>query len=309
MSGSSKGIVVYDRAGIKRVISREKYRDSVLPLAFSDHWNDADGLYGVLLYSLQDGFFAESLSAAEHLCEIDPSLRAAMAYANALLKCERPADAERFIDAALSRYGDDATLLTHLASAYAYQGRDEAVEPILWRALRADPNDEHALKWLEVLRRERGGDAASRAVVSEIASLPGSWLAQLFMARWLLAERKFDDAAALYDLAIERAGKPVPADLLMQMSGDLGNAGRSAEAIARVEPLYDVAVHGPMRGGFSTGYNLMQSHVDVGDFDGADRIIQSMYALKRPDWRETLDLHFASLVEARKRSGEDQSAG
>ncbi len=41
---------------------------------------------------------------------------------------------------------------------------------------------------------------------------------------------------ALYDEALAKVKTPVPADMLMQMSGDLGNNGYLQEAIQLVEP-------------------------------------------------------------------------
>src|SRR2546422_10217541 len=63
------------------------------------------------------------------------------------------------------------------------------------------------------------------------STLPGSWRAQLWLARSALQSRQLDQALALYRESLSRAGKPAPANLLQQMSGDLGNAGHLPELL------------------------------------------------------------------------------
>lgn len=299
------GIIVFDKGGRKRVIPRETYRASVLPQNLRAHWNDPEVLYQMLVYALNDGFFAEALPGAERLCAIDRSARAATLYAVSLMKCSRLEEAEHTLVAAIERFGADDSLLTNLAKIYAERGEHAKAEATLWRSLEIDPNEENSFKWYEVIYRERGGETASRAALERIAALPGSWKAQLFQARAALTAGDYATADALYATALVRCGKPCPAMLLVQIGGDLGNAGRLAEAVALVEPLYDVAWHSRSPGGFTIGLNLMRGFVGLGRLDDAERILKSMYSLERPDWREPLDRCFEDLVAERKeqRSG------
>ena len=69
--------------------------------------------------------------------------------------------------------------------------------------------------------------------------------------------------------ALGRAERPVPTDLLMQMSGDLGNNGYRAEIIRLVEPYFDPAFHG-----LQVGNNLIKANYDLGQLDTARRILR-----------------------------------
>ena len=107
-------------------------------------------------------------------------------------------------------------------------------------------------------------------------------------------ERQLERALALYRESLSRVTQPVPADVLMQISGDLGNAGHLLELLAVVEPLFDPSFHG-----LQVGNNLMKAHFDLGEIEAARRILDRLYGLKRPDWRETLSFWELELAKAR----------
>ena len=88
--------------------------------------------------------------------------------------------------------------------------------------------------------------------------------------------------------------KPVPPDVLMQISGDLGNAGHLPELLDIAEPHFDPAFHG-----VQVGNNLIKAHSDLGQFEAARRILDQLYGLKRPDWRETLSFWELELAKTR----------
>ena len=49
----------------------------------------------------------------------------------------------------------------------------------------------------------------------------------------------------------------------------------------------------------TVGNNLIKAHLDLGRLDAARRILDALYALKRPDWRETLGFWDKELAKAR----------
>src|SRR5262249_7566733 len=98
----------------------------------------------------------------------------------------------------------------------------------------------------------------------------------------------------LYREALSRAGKPVPAPLLLQMSGDLGSAGHLPEILQLVEPHFVPAEHGLM-----VANNLVKANLDLGRHDVARRIVDQLYAFKRPDWRQNLAFWDAEIAKAR----------
>ena len=97
--------------------------------------------------------------------------------------------------------------------------------------------------------------------------------------------------------ALARAGTPAPADLLMSISGDLGNAGQLAELLALVEPRFEASVHGLM-----VGNNLITAHLDLGQASQAGVILRRLIAQNRPDWREHLAFWDKEITAARSRA-------
>jgi hypothetical protein len=79
----------------------------------------------------------------------------------------------------------------------------------------------------------------------------------------------------------------------MQISGDLGKAGHLRELVDLVTPRFDAPVHG-----LWVGNNLIKANLDLGRLDEARRIVEQLYALQRPDWRQHLEFWTAEIAKA-----------
>src|SRR5690606_11000925 len=97
-----------------------------------------------------------------------------------------------------------------------------------------------------------------------------------------------------YRTAIDRAGPDIPADILMQISGGLGKAGHLKELLALVEPAFNPSQHG-----LPVGNNLIKANLEVGQIDRAREILEALYGLQRPDWREPLSYWDTQIAETR----------
>lgn len=288
-------IRAFDAYGREIHISRQQWRDNILLGNVKKHWNDADKLAGLIIQALQDKFHTEMLGPAERLLQLEANAeRSSVLLAIVYLKVGRLDDSERVLRGYMSRNGETGTVLTNLAKVFAERGDDVQTMATLWHALELDPNQDNGLGWFEVLHREKGGDQASLEALSQIAKLPGSWRAQLWLARSDLRAQRLDQALSLYRQSLACAGKPAPVDLLMQMSGDLGNAGYLAEILALAEPEFTPALHGLL-----VGNNLIKANLDLGRIEDAHGIVEKLYALKRPDWRENLSYWDTEISKAR----------
>ncbi len=288
-------IKAFDKFGRELLISRRDWIDGVLLGQLKKEWNNPDALAGILIQSFSDGFFTEVEEAAKHLRTIDPDpSRGASLLGIVYLQTARPAEAERVFSTYLKQHGEDGVVLTNLAKAQAALGRHEESEQTLWRALELDPNQDNGLGWYEVIHRERGGSAAGVEALKRIARIPGSWRARLWLARAALESRNLDAALALYQESLGMAGTPVPTDLLMQMSGDLGNHGHLPEILNLAGPRFDVETHG-----IAVGNNLIKASIDTGHLDSARSIIRKLEACQRPDWRDTLGYWESELLKAK----------
>lgn len=202
--------------------------------------------------------------------------------------------AERVLRTYLSNNGDDPYALLNLAKVYSQEGRKADADSTLWHALEIDPNLDNALMWYGAIEREKGGEAAMAGAWQKVAEIPKSWLARLYLAREALSKSDSDTAFAYYREALSNAGSPIPADLLMCMTGDLGKQGLLRDAIALVQPLYLPSEHG-----LAVGNNLIKAHFDLGELDEAQQLLDQLYSLQRPDYRKGLDYWSNEISNAR----------
>jgi tetratricopeptide (TPR) repeat protein len=288
-------IRVYDKYGRQLFVTKETWRTDVLPGTIRSNWDNPGQLYNIIIGTLNDGFRADILNAAKHLYEVDPErLRATNLWGIVLMEEGRLDEAEAVFGKYTRQFGESGVILTNLAKVFAKRGDAAKAESTLWHALELDPNQSNGLGWYHALNRERGGDAAGIEAWRRVAALPGSWRAQLWLARQALAAKHADEALSLYRSCLARLTDPVPADFLKQMSGDLGNVGLLAELLGLSEPRFDAAIHG-----LDAGNNLIKANLDLGRIDAAKRILDQLYALKRPDWQHHLGFWDTEIAKKR----------
>ncbi len=129
------------------------------------------------------------------------------------------------------------------------------------------------------------GEPASSAVLSRLVA-----------AREQLDLQNVPGALAIYEEVLATAGER--ADVLVTISGDLGETGHVREIIDLIAPRYDGTRHGP-----ATGLNLLQAYLHEHDADAAQHVLDILFALKRPDLEERLhgfSNAIAELMQAEK---------
>jgi tetratricopeptide (TPR) repeat protein len=291
----AEAIQMHDAYGREISLPREEWREKILRPHLERHRDAPAELVPVLVQALRDGFATEVLPFVEHLAQIDPTPeRGQVLLAATLLELQRPADAELVLRGLIARRGESPLALVNLARArQVLAGPDEA-RPLYWRALELDPNLEDALASYVALEQTGQPASAALAAHGRVAALPDAWRARLWIARQHLEQRQLAPALKLYDEALERAPRPVPADLLQQMSGDLGNHAHLPELLQLTAPYYDVSLHG-----LPTGSNLLKAYHDLGQLEAARRLLDQLYAKQRPDWKNRLASWDAELTKAR----------
>lgn len=285
-------IRVFDAYGRELFVKREQWRDILLD-TLKKHRDNSDRLYEGLA-GLRDGFVADLLPYAQRLFALEPcTARAAIVLGIVYLETKRLDQAQRVLERFTVERGDDGIVLANLAKVYSAQGKLEKSRETLWHALEIDPNQDNGLAWYVALERERGGEAAATSAWEQVSKISGSWRASLWLARAALERKDLAEALRLYNEALSAIAVPLPSDLLMQISGDLGRAGRLAELIELVEPRFDVAAHG-----LPVGNNLIKAHLDLGQLEAAKRVLEELYAQKRPDWQRALTSWDTKIAEA-----------
>ncbi len=288
-------IQVFDAYGREMLITKEAWRTSVLPGSIKSNWNNPDQLYGIILGSLKDGFRSDIIAATEQLYKIDTQPeRGTCVWGIVLMEEGRLDESEKVLRDFIAKHGENGTVLTNLAKIYSQRKDEKKSEETLWHALEVDPNQDNGLGWYWIIHKERNGEAAGLEALRRIAVLPGSWRAQLWIARDALHTRRQEQALTIYQECLARVAKPVPTDFLAQMSGDLGNTGHLPELLRLTEPHFDVKTHG-----LQVGNNLIKAHLELAQFDAARRIVDQLYALKRLDWQKTLSFWDTEIAKAR----------
>ncbi|MGC3988943.1 MAG: tetratricopeptide repeat protein [Chthoniobacteraceae bacterium] len=293
--GAPATIKTFDSWGRMHEVPREEWRKNVLLPNLRNVWTNPDSLAAMISDALNNGFISDCLEPARQLHQIDTiPQRGAVFLAVILLQLQQLDEAGQILTEAISQHGEDAILLTNLAKVQAAKGDLSQVAKTRWHALELNPNLDHALLWFASDLHELGGDTAAAQGLRKVAALPGSWRAQLWLAGLALREKKLDEALDLHRESLANAGRPVPGDLLQQMSGDLGNAGHLVPLLQMVEPNYQPEAHG-----LPVGNNLIKANFDLGQLDAAEEIMKGLYALQRPDWKPQLNYWETEIAKAR----------
>ena len=287
---------VYDQYGQEVFLTRQQWRDEILPGSLQANWNAPDELYAILLNAMNDGMFAEIEPAAARLHAIDDNpIRGACVYGIVLLQLGKIDDAERVLNDYTTRFGEEGAVLTNLAKVYAARNEPERAEATLWRAIELDPNLENGIGWYLATEFERGGEEARLRAMDRVAALPNSWRVRLWLAKVALGNNDLPRALTLYREGLASFPGPVPTEFLYPMSGDLGMSGHLRELIDMTGPLFLPEIHGLM-----VGNNLIKAHVDLGELEPAAAIVNRLFAQKRPDWRETLGFWENTIARLRQ---------
>lgn len=246
-------ITAYDSYGREIKITRAEWREKVFLPNLKQHWGDADELYNLIVSGLNDGFATDLMPAAERLVEIDANPERSHVVNGIVLMHNAQLDAaEATLRAGMAKVGVSGIILTNLAKVFAERGDQSVAEATLWQAVEADPNQENGVMWWLSIQQERGGEAAYLAALHTVAALPGSWRAQLWMARHYLQQQNVEQARVLYEEV--SAGGQFDRSALQMISGDLGNNGHIPLIVELVGPAYDEHKHDS-----TAGLNLLRA--------------------------------------------------
>jgi tetratricopeptide (TPR) repeat protein len=285
-------IQLFDLSGTPLYLTKEEWRTKVLPGMLSANRDNPDELYKIIVGTLQDGLPGDIAEAAERLYQIDPDRsRAVCAWASVLAGMKRINEAEQILRRHIEQHGEEGYVVTNLAKVYAARNENDLAAATLWRALELDPNQEAAIGWFAALANERDGKNAMVEAWERISALPGSWRAQLWLARTALESHNTPGALAFYRESLARIHEKVPADFLQQMSGDLGRHGLLAELLELTEWCFIPEVHG-----LQVGNNLIKANIELGHIERARQILNQLRMQPRPDWKPQLS-HWQTEIE------------
>ena len=293
LPGKPEMITVYDKFGREMLISRQQWREKVLPGSLTQHENNPEALYSTIFMALNDGFAEDILEATKRLMAIDPiPERSHTVRAIALMKTGDLDGAEATLSAFIEQHGATGSVLTNLAKIYAERGDPKRSEATLWEGLKLDPNQDNGLLWWAVIHRERDGEAGYLEAMRQAAHLDGSWRPQLWLARHCLEQKDLAGAKQYYDRILATAADQP--GVLMMVSGNLGKNGYVEAALELVAPRYDPEKHDP-----ATGFNILQGYVETKNHVDGEKLLHRIASLDRPElipWKQHL-MHYSAEFE------------
>jgi tetratricopeptide (TPR) repeat protein len=287
-------IRAFDNFGREVLIPREEWRTNFLTKGFEEAGEDPDKLAFLVMKGVEDGFESDVLEHAKHLRDIDTNKERGWTILGIAYMANNDLDnANKVFSDYVDQFGESSSILANLAKVCARRGETTVAAEMLWHAVELDPNQEGAFRWYVSSAREKSVEAAVEAV-NRIAALPNSWRARTWQAHQALEEKDPEKALALYEEAFKMTGDPIPADILQQVSGDLGSHGYVPEILRVVAPHYQPAVHGLL-----VGSNIIRAHFDLGQLDAAKSLVELLFSMKRPDWQAGLSFWDAQIAGAR----------
>ncbi|MFT3828907.1 MAG: hypothetical protein QM691_04285 [Opitutaceae bacterium] len=284
-----------DEQGRQVMVTRPEWRERVLLPHLEKVRENPDDLAGTILHSLQNGFLTDMVEPAEQLARIDPNAeRGAVILSVVYRELERFEAAETVLQQHVAKHGENANVVFHMGLVQGARSRQAEAEQAFWRALELDPNHRDACGALLASQHQIGGDAAVQETLARMGQLPGNWRARMWHARAALDRDDVPEAVRLYREAIELTGKPVPTDLLLQMTGDLGGTGHPDVMLQEAAPLFEVETHG-----LTGAHNLFRACLVTGQLQAARALLDMLFGEQRLEWRQHLGQWESEFAQVR----------
>ncbi|RXK54361.1 hypothetical protein ESB00_00230 [Oleiharenicola lentus] len=119
------------------------------------------------------------------------------------------------------------------------------------------------------------------ATPADKPAIAGNVIPRMAEARAKLEAKDLPAAVAIYQEVLASAGaRP---DVLVALSGELGQRGHVRELIELVAPHYDAQRHGP-----ATGINLLQAYLALRLIEPAQHLLDILFSLGKPELEERL---------------------
>jgi tetratricopeptide (TPR) repeat protein len=298
LSSKNDQITVYDAYGRELHITRSEWREKLFLPNMKLKWDNATELYNLIIAGLNDDLAADLVQAADRLVEIDTnSERSHVVQGIVRMKNGQLDLAEASLRSGMAKVGETGTLLTNLAKVFAERGEQEKADDMLWRAVQADPNQDNGMLWWAAIQRDRKGEDGYVEALRTVSALPGSWRAQLWLARHHLERHEVEAARALYAEVL--AGRKFDGSALTMISGDLGNNSQIPLIVELTASVYDEHKHDPM-----AGMNLLRAYQQLGKLDEGEALLTRLYALGIAAIKQHLDRFAQAFQEMRKQAAQ-----
>lgn len=286
----SRLVDVVDAYGRSFQIPLEQWRTDVLKPNLKAKWNEAEGLYSLIISALRDDLAPDVDEASARLMDIDPVVeRSFVTRSIVQLRLGRTEDAGATLRQAILKVGETGVLLTNQAKVISADGNHALAMSTLDRSLELDPNQDNGLNWRVAEITEASGADAARVFLTDLAQRPDAWRPQLLLGQLAIKAGQHEDGLRWFDQALSQA--PHGVDVMLVVSGELGRQGLLNDLVQRVAPLYD-----ERSDDIRVGYNLLQAYADLGDAPTGASLLERLFALGQPAFAKHLQ-HYAKTFD------------
>jgi len=254
--------------------------EKLLPSMLAEAWTQSNLLAHIIETVFPYVEHTHLMKAGQHLYELDPQQpRAVRVWAALLLRSQQFDTAEKVLKQ-ITDHSFNLDLSNMLGGLYLQQGKLSLAKKQVWGSLQVDPNADLAIDIFCAAHSSETKDSA----LLEIAKLPGAWRSRTLYWESLLRKRDIDKLKSDASEVLAGFPRPIPQELLLQLSGDLGNWGYLLELLELCTPHYE-----PCNYDIRLGSNMLKANLDLGQVDAAQDLLDRLYELDRPEWKETLD--------------------
>lgn len=276
-------------------VSRQRYRDEILPDQIEQAGDDAERLFQTLRLAVDKDVVEPCLEAAERLRELDADReRSATLLGLIHWKMDRLDRAEEVYESYLDEHGESGVVLMNLARVHDKRGDREQAKETLWRAIEVRPNLENAVDWWASLHADEVDDEeaheAYRRALREAADQPDSWYARARLAHFHLEQGDEEEGLAVArKVAAEAGDEP---RVMMLLTGPLGEHGHLEEMIEFFGDQYDPTRHNPL-----AGLNLIHACIETDRRELGRELLAGLEERDAPQVRESLEKAREALEE------------
>jgi tetratricopeptide (TPR) repeat protein len=255
-------VEILNAQGQRVSITREQYLTQALPEMLKASDADPERLTQVIMQAVRDGFADNVIAAANRLTVLDKNnIERALTVLAVVQRDSGDLDlAEGTLNELKQRKPDSAAAYVGLGMLQERQGNLDKCEELLWQALQMDCNNPDAVHGYLQTRHRSVGDEAYPAEIEKVMALPGSWRAQMWMARLLLSKDDAAAAAAIYRDKL--SGDAVESDALLMAVADLVQNGKHDLIEELIVPRFEPGKHHPHIGmAILQHYHMQKKHV------------------------------------------------
>lgn len=279
---NNEKITCYDSYGREMQITKYDWIKKVLPGQIKKEWNNPDGLYNVIYQSFNDEIYHEVLKSCIQLVNIDENVeRSTTMLGICYHKLNKLRKAKNLYELYIKKYGETGNILVNYAKIFYELNQNDKGFEILKKALYLDPNLDNGLLWWASIHNAKGGIDLYLESLKEISKIENSWRPQLWLARYQLEQKNIQLAMDYYLNVPEEVFSD--GNLLMMISGDLGNNGYINEIIDFVLPKYKPELHG-----YDAANNILNAFLNLERFKEGFEFIQLLQNQEWPHIKKSL---------------------